>query len=98
MHYVVICSKSLEMSPDVCSEVLDCSSLDLRALLERDSAQAIHESTAAVADNIINACKLATEKCAHKIMMVNVCLLASTMAVQRNIPLHLRFLEKELCA
>ena len=79
-------------------KVLDCSSLDLRALLERDSAQAIHESTAAVADNIINACKLATEKCAHKIMMVNVCLLASTMAVQRNIPLHLRFLEKELCA
>ena len=58
------------MSSDVCSEVLDCSNLDLITLLERDIAHAVNETKATVADNIINACKLATEKCAHKIMMV----------------------------
>ena len=65
-----MCFVNWRMSSDVCSEVLDCSNLDLRTLLERDIAHTIHESQAAVADNIINACKLATEKCAHKIMMV----------------------------
>ena len=58
------------MSLDVCSEVLDCSNLDLRTLLERDIAHDVLETKATVADNIINACRLATEKCAHKIMMV----------------------------
>ena len=67
------------MGPDVCSEVLDCSSLDLRTVLERDSAHAIHQDKAAVADNIIKACKLATEKCAHKIMMVKFYQLATLM-------------------
>ena len=61
---------NLKMSSDVCSEVLDCSNLDLRTLLERDIAHAVTETKATVADNIINACRLATEKCAHKIMMV----------------------------
>ena len=59
------------MSSDVCSEVLDCSSLDLRALLERDIVHARDDVKGAVADHVINACKLATEKCAHKIMMVH---------------------------
>ena len=61
---------NLKMSSDVCSEVLDCTNLDLRTLLERDIAHAVTETKATVADNIINACRLATEKCAHKIMMV----------------------------
>ena len=60
----------MKMSSDVCSEVLDCTNLDLRTLLERDIAHAVTETKATVADNIINACRLATEKCAHKIMMV----------------------------
>ena len=84
------------MSPDVCSEVLDCSSLDLRTVLERDSAHAIHQDKAAVADNIIKACKLATEKCAHKIMMVNVYQLPTLQCDTCN--MHCRFLERELCA
>ena len=67
-----MCIVNWRMSSDVCSEVLDCSNLDIRTLLERDIAHAINESKAAVADNIINACKLATEKCAHKIMMVQI--------------------------
>ena len=83
------------MSSDVCSEVLDCSSLDLRTLLERDIAHAIHESQAAVADNIINACKLATEKCAHKIMMVKEFLLCFLIVQKKN---YFRFLGKGLCA
>ena len=70
-----MCILNWRMSSDVCSEVLDCSNLDIRTLLERDIAHAINESKAAVADNIINACKLATEKCAHKIMMVKVFLI-----------------------
>ena len=60
----------MKMSSDVCSEVLDCTNLDLRTLLERDIAHDVTETKATVADNIINACRLATEKCAHKIMMV----------------------------
>ena len=83
------------MSSDVCSEVLDCSSLDLRTLLERDIAHTIHESQAAVADNIISACKLAIEKCAHKIMMVKESLLCFLL-VQKE--LYFRFLGKGLCA
>ena len=58
------------MGSEVCSELLDCGNMDLRTLLERDAVHAVIDSKAAVADNIINACKLATEKCAHKIMMV----------------------------
>ena len=84
------------MGPDVCSEVLDCRSLDLRTVLERDSAHAIHQDKAAVADNIIKACKLATEKCAHKIMMVKVYQLPTLQCDTCN--MHLRFLERELCA
>ena len=44
----------------VCNETLDCSNLNLGQLL----------GDADLVDNVVRACHLATERCAHKIMMV----------------------------
>ena len=44
----------------MCNETLDCASLDLGRLLGDSD----------LLDNVVRACHLATERCAHKIMMV----------------------------
>ena len=55
------------MKTQSCSETLDCNNLDLgQCLLEVNNDQDGNTLT-----NIVNACKLATEKCAHKVMLVS---------------------------